>query len=73
MLGIGGLSCKALTKEAYMMGHREKLKGGMEYDLAGHPEHRWRKYMVKRAGKWTYWKNKINRRNRKQAKAITLE
>jgi hypothetical protein len=56
-----------------MMGHREKLKGGMEYDLAGHPEHRWRKYMVKRAGKWTYWKNKINRRNRKQAKAITLE
>ena len=51
-----------------MMGHREKLKGGHEYDLAGHPQHRWRKYMPNNYGKWTYWKNRINRRNRKEAR-----
>lgn len=49
-----------------MMGHREKLKGGDEHDLAGDPQHRWRKYMTRRAGVWKYWKNRINRRNRRE-------
>ena len=49
-----------------MMGHREKLKGGDEHDLAGDPQHRWRKYITRRAGVWKYWKNRINRRNRRE-------
>ncbi len=49
-----------------MMGHREFLKCGSEVDLAGHPQHRWRKYMTKRG--WHYWKNRINRRTRHEIK-----
>lgn len=62
------MKCKFPTKEACMMGHREKLKNGSEHDLAGHPQWRWRSHMSKRHKKWSYWKNQINRRLRRQAK-----
>ena len=51
-----------------MMGHREELKTGSEHDLAGSPQHRWRKYMPNNHSKWSYWKNRINRRLRREAK-----
>lgn len=51
-----------------MMGHREELKGGYEHDCAGHPQHRWRKCLPKGHRKWSYVKNRINRRNRREGK-----
>lgn len=48
-----------------MMGHRDTLKTGDEYDLVGRPGHRWRDVMSKNAGRWSYVKNKINRRSRR--------
>lgn len=49
-----------------MMGHREKLKGGAEYELTS----KWRKrgYLNIRTGEWKKIKRKINKRNRKKIK-----
>lgn len=41
------------------MGHRDKLKGGDEWDLLF-----WRHCMGGRGGRWKKAKNQINRRNR---------
>jgi len=45
------------------MGHKDKLKGGAEYELTS----RWRKrgYLNRRTGEWKKIKRRINKRNRK--------
>jgi hypothetical protein len=54
-----------------MMGHREQLKSGWEWDLAGFPGRRWRdKMKARRPGLWRYWKNRINRRCRHEVKLV---
>lgn len=48
-----------------MMGHREKLKGGLEFDaLTG-----WRRFYKFKAGERKYAKNKLTRRVRREVKA----
>jgi len=52
-----------------MMGHREKLKTPLEWDLTG----RWRKHRIlsNRAGKWKRVKIKLNRRVRRISRTRT--
>lgn len=47
-----------------MMGHRERLKGAIEYDALT----RWRKYLFWRAGERKAIKRKFNRRVRQETR-----
>jgi hypothetical protein len=49
-----------------MMGHRERLYGGCEFDAFTRG---WRKYLVKKAGKFKKIKVRFNRRIRRLEKA----
>lgn len=51
-----------------MMGHREKLRGGSEYDFLT----RARRYYAKRAGKIRWWKRNFSKRVRRDAKEEAL-
>lgn len=48
-----------------MMGHREKLKSGDEYDCVSIS---WRKVIIKRAGKMKAIKKKMSKRSRRTSK-----
>jgi hypothetical protein len=52
-----------------MMGHREKMSGGMEVDTFS----RWRRYMKKRAGRFKRVKTMFSRRVRREARAALLK
>lgn len=47
-----------------MMGHKERLKGELEYDAFTS----WRKFLGWKSGTLKYAKRKFNKRQRKQAK-----
>lgn len=51
-----------------MMGHREPLKSGDEYDALT----RWRRYLRFRPGQRKAMKRAVNRRNRKSGKKIDV-
>ncbi len=49
-----------------MMGHKEKLKSGDEYDLTS--KWRKRKWLPYHSGKWKTIKQRLSRRNRRDIK-----
>lgn len=49
-----------------MMGRRQVLCGGTELDLTSR---RYRRMVAKRAGRWRFWKRRMNRRWRRELKS----
>lgn len=53
-----------------MMGRRQILRGGGEWDTASQKA---RRILIRRAGKWAFYKRMMNRRWRRELKAQTKE